>query len=288
MTTLAEVVESATQALRDAFVPSPQVDAEILVAHVLGVSRGEMLSWLLQGKGLSAVQLEQCEALVYRRSTREPLQHLVGVAPFLDFELTVGPGVFVPRPETESLAIRAITHASGVGVGDQGILCVDLCAGSGTLAIALARAVAYARVRAVEVSAEALPYLQENVRRLAPSVEVVQASVAEFGDACEADSVDVLLANPPYVPEAEVPNDPEVSQWDPPLALYGGEDGLDILREIVTLGIRVLKSGGALMVEHSNLHGDAVRSLMRDAGYRRVETERDLTGRDRFTTGFKP
>jgi release factor glutamine methyltransferase len=288
MITLQQLVADATLTLQAAGVPSPAVDAEMLLAHVLGVPRGEMLSRLVVGTEISPEHHKSFEVLLERRAAREPLQHLVGLAPFMNFELSVGPGVFVPRPETESLAERAIHHASTIAVGDGGVVVVDLCAGSGALAIALARALPYAKVCAVEISPEATPYLLKNTQALAPEVEVYHQSVLEFAQQASPASVDMIVANPPYVPEAQVPNDPEVALFDPHLALYGGVDGLDVVRQIVEVGMRVLRPGGVLMMEHSNLHGEPVRGLLVDAGYTRVDTERDLTGRERFSTGFRP
>jgi len=288
MTTLQQLVSDATLSLQAAGVASPSVDAEILAAHVMGVSRGEMLSWLVAGREISPAQQKDFELLLERRALREPLQHLLGVAPFMSFQVAVGPGVFVPRPETESLAERAIQHASATAVGDSGVHLVDLCSGSGALAIALARAVPYAHVRAVELSPEAMPYLVQNTQALAPEVVVIQSSVQEFGQRVAQGTIDLIVANPPYVPDAEVPNDPEVALFDPHPALYGGPDGLDVIREIVQHAARALRPGGVVMMEHSNLQGESVRALLRDTGYAKVETERDITGRERFSTGFRP
>jgi release factor glutamine methyltransferase len=206
----------------------------------------------------------------------------------MTFEVEVGPGVFVPRPETEALAQWALSHLSSLAPGENGIHAVDLCSGSGVLAITLARAVPYAEVTAVEISDEAMPYLRRNVSKLAPQVVVVKASVAEAGSTLVDHGIDLLVANPPYVPLGEVPNDPEVFHWDPKTALFGGDDGLDVIRECVALGSRVLRPGAGIALEHSNLQGDLVRAILSDSGFRTVATERDLTGRDRFSFGFQP
>ena len=274
--------------LAAAGVPSPAVDAEFLVAHVAGLSRGELLAKIQQGYELGAEQLSTLEELVARRELREPLQHLLGVAPFMSFEVRVGRGVFVPRPETESLAERAIQTASAMAVGDEGLRIVDLCAGSGVLAIALAKSIPHATVQAWEISDDALPYLRGNVEELAPEIQIEHASVETWASQVAPSSVDMVVSNPPYVPDSEIPNDPEVQLFDPGLALYGGIDGLDVIRAIAEGSARALRSGGILMLEHSNLQGSAVRDVLESRGFRTVSTETDLVGRERFTWGYRP
>lgn len=286
--TLAEQLPGVVERLHRAGVPSPQADAEFLCAHVLEISRGELLAKLHLGESLSESQTERFEHLVRRRVSREPLQHLIGTAPFMAFEVSVGPGVFVPRPETEVLAERAIATASSMAVGANGLRVVDLCSGSGVLAIAIQRSVPHAEIEAWEVSDEALPYLSRNVEVLAPGVAIRQASVSQWASEFAPHSVDLIVANPPYVPDDQTPNDPEVQHFDPPLALYGGEDGLDLIREIVGGASRALRPGGVLMLEHSNVQGAEVRGLFEAHHFRSVLTERDLVGRDRFTQGYQP
>jgi release factor glutamine methyltransferase len=280
---LAALISSLRERLAGAGVPSPEVDAELLIAAVMGISRGDVRARALRGDEVSTSVREAVEPLVVRRSQREPLQHLLGVAPFMTFELEVGPGVFVPRPETESLVEHAIRSALALGVADTGISVVDVCSGSGAIAIAIAREVSWARVQAVEVSPEAHPYLRRNVAALAPEVEIVLGSVQEFGRSVPDGSLDMIVSNPPYVPLSEVPNEPEVSLFDPALALYGGDDGLDVVRDIIDIADRAVRPGGVVMVEHSNLQGGHVALLMREKGFRMVSTEKDLVGRDRFT-----
>ena len=283
--TLQELVASLRDRLAQVGVPSPAVDAELLVSWVLGISRGEMLAAVHRGDDVAPDVIATLEPLVMRRLAREPLQHLLGVAPFMTYELEVGPGVFVPRPETESLALHAIAHAQSCGVNEQGLAILDLCSGSGALAIALARAVPWATVTAVEASPEAFSYLEGNVAALAPDVVTVRSSVAEYAAVVAPGSLDMVVANPPYVPEHEVPNEPEVADFDPPMALFGGPDGLDVVREIVALSLTALRPGGVLIMEHSNLQGAEIASLLTNSGFRLVLTEKDLVGRDRFTHG---
>jgi release factor glutamine methyltransferase len=285
---LAGLLADISARLTRAGVPSPQVDAEFLLAHVTGLGRGELLAKLHQGLELDTHHLSSLETLVSRREAREPLQHLLGVAGFMSFEVRVGPGVFVPRPETESLAERALQSASAMAVGEQGLRIIDLCSGSGVLAIALSRAIPHANVQALEVSDDAMPYLRENVSNLAPDVAVIHSSVESWAGGVADSSLDLVVSNPPYVPSAEIPNDPEVQLFDPALALYGGEDGLDVVRVIVEAASRALRSGGVLMLEHSNLQGNAVRDVFERHGFRTVVTEQDWVGRDRFTQGYRP
>ena len=284
---LASSLRDATQRLAQAGVPSPQVDAEMLLAHAAGVSRGELLARVHSGKTVEDADLAQWDKLIVRRENREPVQHLTGTAAFMSFEVKVGPGVFVPRPETQSLVEHAIAQAQVMAVREVGLHIVDLCSGSGVVAISLARAVLHASVVAVEASASAVEYLRHNVDTLAPNITVVESDVVSFGQSVKDASIDMIVANPPYVPLAEVPNDPEVFRYDPVMALYGGEDGLDTVHEIVTLATRALRPGGYLAIEHSNLQGDAVRFTLKEAGLRMVSTELDLVGRERFTQGFQ-
>lgn len=288
MVLVAEALASLRDRLAAAGVPSPEADASILLGSVLGLSRGELLAHASLGKELSAEASDALEPLVRRREAREPLQHIVGRAPFMNFEVEVGPGVFIPRPETESLAERALSMAQSLGVDERGLSIADLCSGSGVLAISLARAVPWASVMAVEASPEACGYLERNVLRLAPSVEVVCSSVADFAAAQGESSLDMIVANPPYIPDSEVPNDPEVFAHDPHLALFGGADGLDVVREIVEFARHALRPGGVIMMEHSNLQGAAIADLLAGRGFRTIHTEQDLLGRDRFTHGIAP
>jgi release factor glutamine methyltransferase len=285
---LAGVLADITARLTSAGVTSPGVDAEFLLAHVAKMGRGEVLAHVHQGFELTDGQAADLEELVLRRESREPLQHLLGVAPFMAFQVRVGPGVFVPRPETESLAERAIHTASTMAVGDSGLRIVDLCSGSGVLAIALARAIPHATVQALEISDDALPYLAHNIEDLAPEVVITHSSLESWASGVEPSSLDLIVSNPPYVPDAEIPNDPEVQNYDPRLALYGGEDGLDLIRVIAEAASRALRPGGVVMLEHSNLQGAAVREALENQGFRTVSTEQDLVGRDRFTQGYRP
>ena len=281
---LAQVLVRATAAL--AQVPSPRVDAELLAAHLLhGGSRAELQRALLMGERLTPDQVAEYEALVARRASREPLQHITGCAPFYRLELSVGPGVFVPRPETELLVEEALgvlrltekTNAPRV---------VDLCTGSGAIAAAVKSELPNAQVFAVELSEEAIPYTRKNLEPL--GVHLVQ------GDALtalteQAGRFDAVLSNPPYIPPANVPADPEAALHDPEMALYGGgEDGMQMPTAIAARAYELLAPGGFFMMEHDDTQEGAVAELLARVGFERCYPVRDLNGRSRHSAGYKP
>lgn len=281
---LAQVLVRATAAL--AQVPSPRVDAELLAAHLLhGGSRAELQRALLMGERLTPAQVAEYEALVARRARREPLQHITGRAPFHHLELSVGPGVFVPRPETELLVEEALgvlrltekTNAPRV---------VDLCAGSGAIAAAIKSELPNAQVFAVELSEEAIPYARKNLEPL--GVHLVQ------GDALTAltelaGTIDAVLSNPPYIPPANVPADPEAALHDPDMALYGGgEDGMQMPTAIAARAYELLAPGGFFMMEHDDTQEEAVAELLARVGFERCYPVRDLNNRPRHSVGYKP
>jgi release factor glutamine methyltransferase len=265
-------------------VASPRVDAELLAAHVLGVARGALV--LLDG--VDRTDRDKIDELVARRAAGTPLQHLTGVAWFRHLELTVGPGVFVPRPETELLVDAGLALLSRPGP-----LVVDLCAGSGALGLAVANELPTARVVLVEHDPAALGYLRRNARaRQAagdPPVRVVDADVTAADPLLPdlSGTVDLVLTNPPYVP-AGTPLPPDVAGADPDRALYGGADGLAVIRPLVRQAARLLRPGGALVIEHDDTHGTAVPRLLVAAGYTGVADHRDLAGRDRYSTARCP
>ncbi|GAB1642781.1 peptide chain release factor N(5)-glutamine methyltransferase [Krasilnikovia sp. MM14-A1259] len=271
---LVPALSAATAELAAAGVASPRVDAELLAAHVLGIGRGR----LVLTDTIRAGELDRFRVLVARRARREPLQHLLGTAAFRHRELAVGPGVFVPRPETELLAGWGIARTA------PGATVVDLCSGTGAIALSVADEARPGRVVAVERSAEAQTYLRRNAAG-SPVVEVVDGDVTDPGLLPElTGAVDVLLCNPPYVPlGTAVP--PEVAEHDPAEAVFGGADGLSVIRPVVALAARLLRPGGALGIEHDDVHGDAVPALLRaDGRFTEVTAHRDLAGRPRFTT----
>jgi release factor glutamine methyltransferase len=263
----------------------PQVDAELLAAHVLGVGRGELQAAVIRGDVLDSEIAARLTGLVARRAMREPLQHLTGVAYFRHLELAVGPGVFVPRPETEMVAQIAIdalrASASPAPIG------VDLGTGSGAIALAMATEVPHARVHAAENSVAAFIWTKENFARVgAENARLAFVDLARAFPELDG-TVSVLVSNPPYVPDAAVPRDPEVRRFDPPQALYGGPDGLDVVRVLAEVGNRLVHPGGTIVIEHGELQGQAVRAVLTDAGWLAAATHRDLTTRDRATTALR-
>jgi len=283
---LAAVLRAAAQQLASAGVPTPEVDAELLAAHVLGCSRGALAAAALRGDALDDADLAARYAdLVDRRATREPLQHLTGLAPFRHLELAVGPGVFVPRPETEMVAQLAIDALREVP--DAEPIAVDLGTGSGALALAMATEVPQARVHAAENSLDAFVWAKQNFAALAPHARLAFVDLADAFPELDG-IVSVLVSNPPYVPDAAIPRDPEVRHWDPPAALYGGEDGLDVVRVLSRVGRRLLRPGGVLVIEHGEWQGAPIRELLTADGWRAASTHTDLTLRDRATVALRP
>lgn len=283
---LRAALSEAAARLAAAGVPDPEVDAELLAAHVLGGTRGTVQAAAMRGDELPADAAAELDALLARRATREPLQHITGTAAFRHLVLRVGPGVFVPRPETEIAAQLAID--SLVMAGDAEPVAVDLGTGSGALALALATEVPHARVYAAENSAEAFVWAQKNFQ----ATDADNATLA-FVDLAEAfpeldGTVSVVVSNPPYVPDEAIPRDPEVRDFDPAAALYGGADGLDVVRQVSRTGLRLCRPGGAIVIEHGEWQGAGIRELLAADGWRATATHPDLTMRDRVTTAVHP
>jgi len=275
----------AVRVLSAAHVPTPEVDAELLIAHVLGVSRGQVQAKALTDSPLDTEQAFAVIEAVERRAAREPLQHITGRAPFRRLELAVGPGVFVPRPETESVAQVAIDALAAVASPEP--VAVDLGTGSGAIAISLAVEVPHARVVAVENSTAAFIWAKQNAAE--SGVENLRMVFADLAEALpELDgAVDVVVSNPPYIPVDAIPRDPEVRLFDPAAALYGGEDGLDVVRDVSRRALALLRPGGTLVLEHGELQGESIRDLLAADGWRAPATHRDLLGRDRTTVALR-
>ena len=263
-----------------------EVDADLLIGHVLRQSRGQVQAAGILHTGIDPQDARAVLALVHRRAAREPLQHITGRAPFRSLELSVGPGVFIPRPETEQVVQLAI-DALRADVDPEPIA-VDLGTGSGAIALAMATEVPNARVWAVENSPQAFPWTKQNFDEVAaPNATLV------FGDLSHAvdelgGRASVVISNPPYIPEQAVPRDPEVRLFDPERALYGGADGLDVVRQVSRTGLHLLRPGGTLVMEHGELQGAEIRELLAADGWRGPATHRDLTLRDRATTAIRP
>jgi len=284
-TTIANLRDQSIDLLSRAGVPSPDVDAELLIGHVLGMSRGAVQARAITGVTLSLEDVLAVNDAVARRAAREPLQHITGFAAFRSIELAVGPGVFVPRPETETVvqfaidALRSTASERPIGI--------DLGTGSGAIALAMATEVPHSRVYGVEVSPNAFVWTKQNFRTVAPD-----NATAVFIDLAYAlpelnGTVDVVISNPPYIPLGAIPRDPEVRLFDPEIALYGGEDGLDIVRQVSVTAARLLHAGGTLVLEHGELQAEAIADILRADGWRAVASHRDLLGRDRATTALR-
>lgn len=283
-TSLASLVHAAAVRLADAGVPDPLVDAELLAGHVLGARRGEVQAAIIRGDAVSDEDATALDAVVTRRTGREPLQHITGTAPFRHLELAVGPGVFVPRPETETVVQFAIDAL--LASPEPEPIGIDLGTGSGAIALAMATEVPHSRIYATELSPDAYPWTVRNTQGV-ENLTLVNEDLAEaFRDLDGTASV--VISNPPYVPDAAIPRDPEVRLYDPAMALYGGEDGLDIVRVLSVRGAELLRPGGLLVIEHGELQGEAIRDILTAAGWRAAATHRDLTLRDRATTALRP
>jgi release factor glutamine methyltransferase len=275
-------VGEAAARLAEAGVASPEHDAAELLAHLLGTSR----------PGLSLVDVltsEQCRAfdgLVARRAAREPLQHLTGTAAFRYVELAVGPGVFVPRPETEVLAgwgvDRARDVASAGRTGSTPVV-VDLCTGSGAIALALATEVPQARVHAVEVSEQAFGWAAKNLT--GTGIDLRHGDMAEAFPDLDG-TVDVVLCNPPYIPMGAWESvDVEARDHDPALALWSGDDGLAAMRVVERVAGRLLRPCGVVGVEHADVQGRSAPAVFTATGrWADVRDHKDLAGRDRLVT----
>ncbi|MDB1087621.1 peptide chain release factor N(5)-glutamine methyltransferase [Streptomyces sp. ACA25] len=271
---LAEVAQ-ATLRLADAGVPSPRFDAEELAAYVHGTDRTKLQ--LVPDADFDARYWET----IARREAREPLQHITGRAFFRYLELRVGPGVFVPRPETESVVGWAIEAVRAMDVAEPVV--VDLCTGSGAIALALAQEVPRSRVHAVELDEGALAWARRNVEG--------SRVVLHHGDALSAlpeldGQVDLVISNPPYIPLTEWERvAPEARDHDPELSLFSGEDGLDTIRGLERTAHRLLRPGGVIVVEHADTQGGQVPWLFpEDQGWADAADRPDLNNRPRFTT----
>ena len=272
-------LRSATATLAAAGVPSPDFDAAELLAHVLGTTRTALA---LVGD-LPAERREEYDDLVARRARREPLQHLTGSAAFRYVELAVGPGVFTPRPETELLAGWGVDRAREVLASGRTPVVVDLCTGSGAIALAVATEVPEAEVHAVELSEDAWAWASRNLA--GSGVDLRQGDMGDAFPDLDG-TVDVVLCNPPYIPlEAYESVAQEARDHDPHLALFSGEDGLVAMRVLERVAGRLLRTAGVVGAEHADVQGESAPAVFVAAGrWADVRDHRDLAGRARYLT----
>lgn len=281
---LEKVLRRASAYLASAGVENPRVDAELLAAHCLSRSKGEYIS---RGRVQSLALLgesvpEKLAELLSLRAQRIPLQHLTGVAYFRHLELKVGPGVFVPRPETEELVSRVVRE---IDRRSAPLKIADLCTGSGAIAASIAFERSGHTVKAVELSELALAWTAQNLA--GTHVELVGAD-ATTAFAGEEDTFDIIASNPPYIPQNAVPKDLEVREHDPAMALFGGsDDGLKIPRAICQRASALLKPAGFLIMEHAETQRQAMREILAENGFENIESIDDLAGSARHTAGYK-
>ena len=261
-----------------------EVDAEHLLAHVLSISRMDLHNSVLVEATLAVfgnleIIEEQFYAMLDRRIDHEPLQYLTGLAPFRYLEIEVGPGVLVPRPESELLVDAVLTHIKNL---PSPVSVIDLGAGSGALALAIATEAPSTRVIAVENSPEAIFWLKKNVSVIAENVRVVEGDVA---DVLPGIKCDVVIANPPYIPDGQVlPRD--VASFEPHAALFGGPSGMELPTIFITAAARLLKPAGVLVIEHSEEQGASIASELA-LDFECITLHDDLLGRPRWTSAVR-
>ena len=287
MSLLLDEIALATARLAEAGVESPRADAELIAANIHDIRRGE----------LHTVADNAFDARfwvdVSRREAREPLQHIIGKAYFRYLELEVGPGVFVPRPETEVMAGWAIDRLRAMDVAEPVV--ADFGTGSGAIALAIAQEVPRSRVHAVEADPMAFAWADRNITRYVDNYTAGRVLLhdgdfmkPETLDALSPGSVDLVISNPPYIPVGSIVP-PEVADYDPPRALWSGDDGLDAIRALERLARDLLRPGGYVAVEHADVQGAAVYWVFAEEnGWRDTRNHKDLARRDRFVTALWP
>lgn len=279
---LRELVAHAVEKFESAEIHSANVDAELLAGHVLQLNRGEVQAAMISGVELDELQTKHFTELAARRFAREPLQHLTGVAYFRQLELHVGKGVFIPRPETEIVTQIAIDALNASELENP--IAVDLGTGSGAIALSMHVEVAKAQVHAIEKSEQAFEFTKRNFARYT-GAELVLGDLSDSFNALNG-SVSVVISNPPYIPNSMIPVDPEVHLHEPSLALYGGDDGLDVIRVLSGVAKRLLLEGGMLVIEHADTQSQMVCELLLGEGWRDVRAYQDLSGKDRAVSAI--
>jgi release factor glutamine methyltransferase len=278
-----ELLKQSAAQLSKAGVLSPEVDSELLAAHILGITRSELSVAIAMDSEFPEDRIGAFSDWVSRRANREPLQHITGLAPFRHLELAVGKGVFTPRPETEQVVSFAIEKIASF----ENPVIVDLCAGSGAIALSFATERPDATVYAVEKSKEAFEFLKQNSNKY--GLDLGQLSNVDLQDCLtEMESVaDLVISNPPYIPNRSIPVDLEVQLHEPAISLYGGVDGLDVIRQILSKAKQLLRTGGLLVIEHADTQSASIRELLLAEGWISVDSKKDLAGKDRMIAATK-
>lgn len=280
---LVEALAFAANQLELAGVPSPQADATWLLCFALDTDRSDLLTKITFDYEMTDGQFALFSQSLERRIRREPLQHITGLAAFRSLELEVGPGVFIPRPETEQVVQYAIDYLRQLPGSGKAI---DLGTGSGAIAIAMATEVLGTEVYAVELSEAAHGYAAKNIARHSAAVELRLGAMQDVVSDLVG-LMDVVISNPPYIPNSAIPMDPEVRDFDPELALYGGDDGLDVIRDISGIAAALLRSGGLLVLEHADGQSESIRELLLRDGWHSVSAFQDAALRYRTITAIR-
>ena len=297
---LDKALRRGADVLRRAGIEQYRADAELLAAYLLGtgsqgiqhgsygessVTRADVQRFALMGRRITPQDSVRYTELLECRAQRVPLQHITGVAPFYHLEIKVGPGVFIPRPETELLVEEALRVLATYESKARPRV-VDLCTGSGAIAAAIKEENPQAEVFAVELSEQALLWARKNLDP--QNVHLIPGDIRTSLEDLPG-YFDLVLSNPPYIPPHRKPQAPEVAEYDPQMALYGGgEDGMEIPREVIARAHYLLRPGGFFMMEHDDSQETRVAETLAAQGYVNIYSIRDLNGKPRHTAGYKP
>ena len=268
---ISQLIANSSQILSKAGIDSADNDSRVLICHQLGISRSELAMMEIQFAKISESNRIEIERLVHKRSRRIPLQHLTGKSFFRNIELLVGPGVFIPRPETETL----VEIALGLELPEKSSF--EVGAGSGAISISLNQEGDF-ETTAIELSSDSCKWASKNISKYGDSVELIEG---DFGSFVPTRQYGLLISNPPYIPSNAVPVDPEVHYFDPEQALYSGPDGLDLIRELAS-SKHFLHPGGVLLFEHDESQREQIVDLLLNEGWKEINSFQDLNGRDRF------
>ncbi len=268
---ISQLIAKSAQILSQAGIDSAENDSRELICHQLDISKSDLAMLEIKAAEVTEKDQNQIDQLVLRRSSRTPLQHLTGKSYFRNLELEVGPGVFIPRPETETLVEIALS----LKLPEQSSF--EVGAGSGAISISLSQEGGF-HATAIEVSTESCEWAAKNISRYGEAVELIEA---DYGSYAPTRLYGLLISNPPYIPSGAIPKDPEVHLHDPEQALYSGTDGLDLIRQLA-LSKHFLHPGGALVFEHDESQRDQIVQLLLKEGWREITSFQDLNGRDRF------